>query len=99
MKNTSIKTVVAIGIGAALFFVLGRFVAIPSGVPNTNISLQYAVLGLLAAMYGPLAGGLDRLHRPYADRPELGRQPLVELGHRQRLRGRGGRPVLQEDCH
>ena len=49
---------VAIGIGAALFFVLGRFVAIPSGVPNTNISLQYAVLGLLAAMYGPVAGGL-----------------------------------------
>lgn len=40
MKNTSIKTVVAIGIGAALFFVLGRFVAIPSGVPNTNISLH-----------------------------------------------------------
>ena len=58
MKNTSIKTVVAIGIGAALFFVLGRFVVIPSGVPNTNISLQYAVLGLLAAMYGPVAGGL-----------------------------------------
>lgn len=57
MKNTSIKTVVAIGIGAALFFVLGRFVAIPSGVPNTNISLQYAVLGLGACMYGPLAGG------------------------------------------
>ena len=58
MKNTSIKTVVAIGIGAALFFVLGRFVAIPSGVPNTNISLQYAILGMLAAMYGPVAGGL-----------------------------------------
>ena len=34
------------------------FVAIPSPVPNTNISLQYAVLGLLAAMYGPVAGGL-----------------------------------------
>lgn len=58
MKNNSIKTVVAVGIGAALFFVLGRFVAIPSGVPNTNLSLQYAVLGLLAAMYGPVAGGL-----------------------------------------
>ena len=56
MKNSSIKTVVAVGIGAALFFVLGRFVAIPSPVPNTNISLQYAVLGLLAAMYGPIAG-------------------------------------------
>ena len=58
MKNNNIKTVVAVGIGAALFFVLGRFVAIPSPVPNTNISLQYAVLGLLAAMYGPVAGGL-----------------------------------------
>ena len=58
MKNSSIKTVVAIGIGAALFFVLGRFVAIPSGIPNTNISLQYAILGMLAALYGPVAGGL-----------------------------------------
>ena len=58
MKNNTIKTFVAVGIGAALFFVLGRFVAIPSVVPNTNISLQYAVLGLLAAMYGPVAGGL-----------------------------------------
>ena len=57
-NNNSIKTVVAVGIGAALFFVLGRFVAIPSPVPNTNISLQYAVLALLAAMYGPVAGGL-----------------------------------------
>lgn len=57
-NNSSIKTVVAVGIGAALFFVLGRFVAIPSGIPNTNISLQYAVLGLLAVMYGPVAGGL-----------------------------------------
>ena len=53
MKNNNIKTFVAVGIGAALFFVLGRFVAIPSPVPNTNISLQYAVLGLMAAMYGP----------------------------------------------
>ena len=58
MKNNSVKNVVAGGIGAALFFVLGRFVAIPSPIPNTNISLQYAVLGLLAAMYGPVAGGL-----------------------------------------
>lgn len=58
MKKNSIKTVVAIGIGAALFFVLGRFVAIPSGIPNTNISLQYAILGLLAGMFGPVAGCL-----------------------------------------
>ena len=57
-NNNGIKTFVAVGIGAALFFVLGRFVAIPSPVPNTNISLQYAVLALLAAMYGPVVGGL-----------------------------------------
>lgn len=58
MKKNSIKSVVAVGIGAALFFVLGRFVAIPSGIPNTNISVQYAVLGMLATMYGPVAGAL-----------------------------------------
>ena len=49
-KNNSIKTVVAIGIGAALFFVLGRFVAIPSPVPNTNISLQYWLCWLLCTV-------------------------------------------------
>ena len=77
MKNNSIKTVVAVGIGAALFFVLGRFVAIPSPVPNTNISLQYAVLALLAAMYGPVAGGLIGFI--------MGRQPVVELGNHIRI--------------
>ena len=58
MKKMSIKTVVAIGIGAALFFVLGRFVAIPSGIPNTNFTIQYAILALFAVLYGPIAGGL-----------------------------------------
>ena len=58
MKKNNVTTVVAVGIGAALFFVVGRFVAIPSPVPNTNISLQYAVLALLALLYGPVAGGL-----------------------------------------
>jgi energy-coupling factor transport system substrate-specific component len=52
----SVRTVVAIGIGAALFFVLMRFVAIPSGVPNTNLNLGIAVLTVFAAIFGPLAG-------------------------------------------
>lgn len=56
MKKFSVKTIVAIGIGAALFFVLGRFVAIPSPVPNTNISIQYGLLGFMAALFGPIAG-------------------------------------------
>ena len=53
MKNTPVKSIVAIAIGAALFFVLGRFVAIPSPVPNTNISVQYGLLALFGAAFGP----------------------------------------------
>jgi energy-coupling factor transport system substrate-specific component len=52
----SVKTVVAIGIGAALMFVLMRFVAIPSGVPNTNLNLAAAIVAVFAAIFGPLAG-------------------------------------------
>jgi energy-coupling factor transport system substrate-specific component len=54
----TVKTVVAIGIGAALVFVLMRFVALPSGVPNTNLNLGIAVLSVFAAVFGPLAGFL-----------------------------------------
>ncbi|EIA25967.1 hypothetical protein SFB6_108G1, partial [Candidatus Arthromitus sp. SFB-co] len=38
MKNSSIsiKNIVAIGIGSAVFLILGRFASIPSGIPNTN---------------------------------------------------------------
>ena len=38
-NNSSIKTVVAVGIGAALFFVLGRFVPIPFLSQDRLISL------------------------------------------------------------
>lgn len=58
MKKFSVKTMVAIGIGAALFFVLGRYVAIPSPVPNTNISVQYGLLAFMAITYGPAVGAL-----------------------------------------
>ena len=58
MKKFSVKTIVAIGIGAALFFVLGRFVSIPSPVPNTNIATQYGLLAFMAVLFGPLAGAL-----------------------------------------
>ena len=58
MKNDAVKKVVATGIGAALFFVLARFVAIPSGIPNTNFALQYAVQAVFAVLYGPVVGCL-----------------------------------------
>lgn len=52
----SIKTMVAIGIGSAVFLVLGRFAALPTGIPNTEIQTAYAFLALMAVIYGPLAG-------------------------------------------
>jgi len=54
MKFTA-KQIVATAIGAALFFVLARFLSIPI-FANTYISLQYAVLGFFAAIFGPLSG-------------------------------------------
>jgi|GEM_PF-20945 len=54
----SVKAVVAVGIGAALMFVLMRFVTVPTGVPNVNVNLGIAVLGLFAAVFGPVAGFL-----------------------------------------
>lgn len=56
MWKINVKTIVAIGIGAALFFVLGRFVAIPSPVPNVTICIQYGLLAFMAALFGPIAG-------------------------------------------
>ena len=55
MKKLSVKTVVAIGIGAALFFVLGK-ISIPTPVPNTYVSLQYAIQAVFATLFGPIAG-------------------------------------------
>lgn len=54
----SIRTIVAIGIGAAVFMILGRFGSIPTGIPNTNIETSYAYLALMSVLYGPAAGFL-----------------------------------------
>lgn len=52
----STKTIVAIGIGTALFVILGRFASIPTGIPNTSIQTNYAFLALIASIFGPIAG-------------------------------------------
>ena len=57
-SKLSVRTVVAVGIGAALFFVCGRFISIPTPVPNTSITIQYGVLAFMAAVFGPVAGAL-----------------------------------------
>ncbi|MDO5517125.1 MAG: ECF-type riboflavin transporter substrate-binding protein [Clostridium sp.] len=58
MKNDklNIKTIVAIGIGSAVFMILGRFASIPTGIPNTEIQTAYAFLALMAIIYGPVVG-------------------------------------------
>ena len=55
MKKLSVKTIVAIGIGTALFFLLARFVSIPV-FANTTVTFQYAILAFFAAVFGPIAG-------------------------------------------
>ena len=58
MKKFGIKEVVATGIGIALFVVLTE-VQIPLGfIPNTSLQPRAAVLTFLAAVFGPLVGGI-----------------------------------------
>lgn len=57
-KDLSIKDIVAIGIGAAVFVILFRFIAIPSGFPNTEIQVAYGFLALMGALFGPIPAAL-----------------------------------------
>jgi len=57
MKTLSVKTIVAIGIGTALFFLLARFASIPV-FANTTFTFQYALLSFFAVLFGPIAGAL-----------------------------------------
>ena len=50
-KELSVKTIVAIGIGSALFVILGRFAVIPTGIPNTNLETAYPFLALMAVLF------------------------------------------------
>ena len=53
----SIKDVVAIGVGAALFVVIAML-PIPAPAPNTSIQLQYALQALFSVVFGPIVGFL-----------------------------------------
>jgi len=57
-SGLSIKTIVAVGIGSAVFVILGRFASFPSGIPNTSIDTSYAFLALMSVVFGPIAGFL-----------------------------------------
>ena len=56
--KVSTRTIVAIGIGAALFMLLFMYVKIPSPVPDTSIQTAYGLGAFMAALFGPIAGAL-----------------------------------------
>ena len=54
----STKTIVATGLGAALFTLLFMYIKVPTGVPEVSLQTAYGVGGFFAALFGPIAGGL-----------------------------------------
>jgi len=56
-KKFGIKEVVAIGIGTALFVALTE-IQIPTPIPNTYLQPRMAVMAFLAAVFGPVVGGV-----------------------------------------
>jgi len=51
----SVKQLVATAIGVAIFFLLARFLSFPV-FANTYLTLQYAIVGFFAAVFGPICG-------------------------------------------
>lgn len=58
MNGLTTKQIVATGVGAAVFVILGRFAALPTGIPNTSIETAYAFLAFMAILFGPITAGL-----------------------------------------
>lgn len=56
--KVSTKTIVAIGIGAAIFMLLFMYVKIPSPIPETSFQTAYGISSFFAALFGPIAGCL-----------------------------------------
>lgn len=52
-----IKEVVAIGIGTALFVAMTA-IQIPTPIPNTYLQPRMAVMAFIAAVFGPIVGGV-----------------------------------------
>lgn len=52
------RTIVATGLGAAIFTLLFMYVKIPSPVPETSFQTAYGVSAFFATLFGPVAGCL-----------------------------------------
>lgn len=58
MFKVNTRTIVATGIGAALFMLLFMYVKVPSPVPETSFQTAYGLGAFFAALFGPIAGAL-----------------------------------------
>jgi len=56
--KVSTRTIVATGIGAAIFMLLFMYVKVPSPIPETSFQTAYGLSAFFAALFGPIAGGL-----------------------------------------
>ena len=52
------KTIVATGLGAALFTLLFMFVKVPSPIPETSFQTAYGLSAMFATLFGPICGFL-----------------------------------------
>ena len=52
------KTIVATGLGAAIFMLLFMYVKVPSPVPETSFQTAYGLSAFFGTLFGPIAGGL-----------------------------------------
>lgn len=52
------KTIVATGLGAAIFTLLFMYVKVPSPIPETSFQTAYGLSAFFAVLFGPIAGGL-----------------------------------------
>ncbi len=58
MFKVNTRTIVAIGIGAALFMLLFMYIKIPSPIPETSFMTAYGLGAFMATLFGPIAGAL-----------------------------------------
>ena len=54
-KKTA-RTIIAIGIGAAIFMLLFMYIRIPSPVQGTSFQVAYGFSAFMATLFGPIAG-------------------------------------------
>lgn len=54
--NKKLYLMIITSLGIALFFVIGKFLSIPTPIPNFALFLQYAILVVFSFYFGPIVG-------------------------------------------